>query len=119
VAQVVRITGIPTEGRHGARAGEREDSQPFLVDLEVEVDATGDDLATTADYRSIVEAVQYLIATESWALIETIAGAVASTVAGLPGVARCRATVHKPRAAERLSITDVSAEAEATPKGSG
>ena len=119
MAQVVRIRGIGAEGRHGARAGERDDSQPFVVDLEVEVDATDDDLATTADYRIIVEAVRELIGSESWALIETIAGQVASAVAGLPGVRRCRATVHKPHAADRLAVDDISAEAEATREGPG
>ncbi|MDQ4006188.1 MAG: dihydroneopterin aldolase [Actinomycetota bacterium] len=119
MGQVVRITGINAEGRHGARAGERDDSQPFVVDLVVEVDAGDDDLGTTADYRTIVEAVRELIATESWALIETIAGSVATKVAGLPGVRRCRATVHKPGAADRLSVGDISAEAEATARGPG
>ena len=117
MGEVVRIRGIQTEGRHGARDGERDDSQPFVVDLEIEVDATDDDLATTADYRTIVEAVQDLIATESWALIETIAGHVAAAVAGIPGVSRCRAIVHKPRAADRLEVNDISAEAEA--RGTG
>ena len=39
--QVIRVRGIRAEGRHGASAGERDDPQPFEVDLDVEVEAAG------------------------------------------------------------------------------
>ena len=114
----LRVVGIRAQGSHGARAGERDDPQPFVVDLDVVVDPSGDDLGTTADYRQVVEATRGLIAEESHALIETIARRVASLVASLPGVITCRAVVHKPAAAERLGIEDVSAEAVAgAPEG--
>jgi dihydroneopterin aldolase len=110
--QTIRIAGIRTEGRHGARAGERDEPQPFVVDLELEVDARDDDLETTADYRPVVETVRRLVAEESFHIIETIAERVAEAVVAIEGVHRCRATVHKPWAAERLQTSDVSAEAE-------
>lgn len=100
------------EGRHGARAGERDHAQPFVVDVEVEVDARDDDLATTADYRPLTEAVRAVVRDESFALIESLAERVAEVVADMPGVRRCRATVHKPGAAERLDVEDVRATAE-------
>lgn len=111
MAQTIRITGIRAEGRHGARAGERDAPQPFVVDLELEVDARDDDLGTTADYRPVVEAVRALVTEGSFHVIETIAERVAAAVAAIDGVRRCRAVVHKPWAAERLQTTDVSAEA--------
>ncbi|MGH2661429.1 MAG: dihydroneopterin aldolase [Actinomycetota bacterium] len=111
--QVLRLTGIRAEGRHGARAGERDRPQPFVVDLEIEVDAQGDDLTTTADYREATAAVRGLIEAESHAIIETIAERLAHTVAGLTGVRSCRVVVHKPEAATRLGLEDVSAEASA------
>ena len=113
MAQIVRIDGIKTEGRHGASRGEQDSPQSFLVDLVMEVEALADDLGTTADYRIVVAAVQELIRTKSYALVETIAERVAETVAAIPGVSWCRAIVHKPRAASRLRADDVSAEAEA------
>jgi dihydroneopterin aldolase len=116
MTQTIRITGIRAEGRHGAREGERDRPQPFVVDLEIEVDASGDDLGTTADYREVTSAVRGLIEEESHAIIETIAGRVAETVAAMDGVRTCRAKVHKPEAAGRLEIADVSAESSA--KGS-
>lgn len=113
MAQIVRIDGIKTEGRHGASRGEQDTAQSFLIDLEMEVEPLADDLGTTADYRIVVTAVQELIRTKSFALVETIAERVADTVATIPGVSWCRAVVHKPRAASRLGAADVSAEAEA------
>jgi dihydroneopterin aldolase len=111
VPQVIRVRGIRAEGRHGASAGERDDPQPFEVDLEVEVEAAGDDLDTTADYREVVAAVLALIEGQPVTLIETLAGRIADAVAGISGVRSCRAVVHKPLAAERLGVDDVSAEA--------
>jgi dihydroneopterin aldolase len=111
MGQTLRIEGIRAEGRHGAREGERDASQPFVVDLEVEVEAAGDDLGTTADYREIVAAVRSVIERESHRIIETLAERVAETVSATPNVVTCRARVHKPSAAKRLGIADVWAEA--------
>jgi dihydroneopterin aldolase len=111
VPRVIRVRGIRAEGRHGASAGERDDPQPFEVDLDVEVEAAGDDLDTTADYREVVAAVRAVIEGQPVTLIETLAARIAAAVGGISGVRSCRAVVHKPRAAERLRVNDVSAEA--------
>jgi dihydroneopterin aldolase len=113
VPQTLHIRGIRADGRHGAREGERDAAQPFVVDLELEVEASGDDLETTADYRDVVTWVKGLIEKESHRIIETLAERIADTVASMEGVSVCRARVHKPAAAERLGIEDVAAEATA------
>jgi dihydroneopterin aldolase len=110
MSHVIRVRGIRAEGRHGASAGERDDPQPFEVDLELEVEATGDDLDTTADYREVVAAVRATIEGEPVTLIETLAERIVAAVRAVSGVRSCRAVVHKPRAAERLGVEDVSAE---------
>jgi dihydroneopterin aldolase len=109
--ELVRIAGIQADGRHGVLEWERDRAQAFVVDLELEVDAAGDDLTTTADYARIVPTVQDLVAGESYRLIETLARRIAEVVSGMHGVRSCRATVHKPEAAEGLGVLDVSAEA--------
>lgn len=109
--ETVRIAGIAAEGRHGVLEWERERAQPFVVDLDLEVDAAGDDLTTTADYARMVPAVQDVVSGESYRLIETLASRIAAVVAAMPGVRACRATVHKPEAARSLGVADVSAEA--------
>jgi dihydroneopterin aldolase len=113
VTQVVRVEGLRAEGRHGARASEREAPQPFVVDLELVVQAEDDDLSTTGDYRDVVAAARQVVEGESVALIETLAGRIARAVTALPGVRSCRVVVHKPLAADRLGVADVSAEATA------
>ena len=117
MTQVIRLEGIRAEGRHGAREGERDQPQPFVVDLEVEVEASEDDLDATADYRALTELVRRVVSTESFAIIERLAERVAAAVAEDPAVRSCRATVHKPLAAERLDLADVSARAEARGDG--
>jgi 7,8-dihydroneopterin aldolase/epimerase/oxygenase len=117
VPELVRLSGIRVDGRHGVRPDEQERPQPFEIDLELVVDAEGDDLATTADYEHVVSVVRGLVATESYRLIETLVGRVAQVVADLPGVRSCRAVVRKPKAAERLKVRIVSAEATARGRG--
>jgi dihydroneopterin aldolase len=113
VPQVVRLRGIRAEGRHGASAGERDDPQAFEVDVDVEVAAAGDELASTADYREVVAVVRAAIEGEPVTLIETLAERIVEAVGSVPGVRSCRAVVHKPRAAGRLGVDGVSAEAGA------
>ena len=112
--QTVRVTGIRAEGRHGANAGEREQPQPFVVDVEAEVEAGGDTIGETADYREIAGLVRALIEEESHTLIETLARRAAQVVADLDRVRMVRVVVHKPAAADRHGLADVSAEAAAS-----
>ncbi|MGH2738954.1 MAG: dihydroneopterin aldolase [Actinomycetota bacterium] len=108
----LRITGIEVEGRHGASAGEQHQPQRFAVDLEVVVAPVRDELEATADYRAIVTAVRGVVGKETFELLETLAEHIVHAVLAIPGVRSCRATVHKPAAAQRLRTEDVSAEAE-------
>lgn len=105
----LRITGITASGRHGASTGERDQAQEFVVDLEVEVAPAADEIGATADYREIAHTVRRTVDQRSFALLETVAQEVAEAVRSLPGVLGVRAVVHKPRAANRLGVDDVSA----------
>jgi FolB domain-containing protein len=107
----LRLTGIEASGKHGASDGERDASQPFVIDLVLGVEPAGDDLNTTGDYRDIARRVRETVEGTSYSIIEALASRVADEVAAVGGVAWCRAVVHKPRAAERHGMTDVSAEA--------
>jgi dihydroneopterin aldolase/2-amino-4-hydroxy-6-hydroxymethyldihydropteridine diphosphokinase len=109
----IRLTGIRADGRHGARPGEQDDAQPFVVDLELDVDVADDAIDETADYRSVSEAVREVIVGRSFDLIESIAAEIAGVVLAFPHVVRVTATVRKPNAAARLDIDDVSASVTA------
>jgi dihydroneopterin aldolase len=105
------LSGIRAEGRHGARPGEKDEAQPFVVDLDLEVDVEGDSIETTADYRAVTVAVRDTIEQGSFDLIETMADAIARRIASIPRVAKATAVVHKPNAAARLGVEGVAAAA--------
>lgn len=112
------LSGIRAEGRHGARAGEKDEPQPFVVDLDLDVDTERDAIEGTADYRGITEAVREVVEVGSFDLIETMAEAIARRVASMSHVARATAVVHKPNAAGRLGIDGVAAAATVERTGS-
>lgn len=108
------LSGIRAEGHHGARAGEKDEPQPFVVDLDLEVDVGDDSIEATADYRRITDAVREVVEQGSFDLIETMAGAIARRVASTARVTGVTAVVHKPNAGARLGIDGVAAAATAT-----
>jgi dihydroneopterin aldolase len=111
------LTGIAASGRHGANPGEKDRPQDFVVDLDVEVDVSSDEIAATADYRKLVQTARDVVAGESLDLLESLAGEVARAVAGLPRVVRATAIVHKPAAAMSSEIQGIAAAATAESQG--
>jgi dihydroneopterin aldolase len=107
------LTGIEASGRHGARPGEQDEPQPFVIDLDLELEVSADTIETTADYRGITEAVRSVIEGERFDLIETMAAVLAERVLTIPHVTAATAVVHKPNAARRLGIAGVAAAASA------
>ena len=107
------LTGIRCSGRHGANPGEKDEPQDFVVDLDLDVAVDADDIASTADYRAIVQAARDTVAAESFDLLETLAQAVASAVLSMDHVDRATAVVHKPAAARSTGIEGVAAAATA------
>jgi FolB domain len=108
------LSGIRAEGRHGARPGEKDAPQPFVVDLDLEVQVADDVIEATADYRGVSEAVRAIVTDRSFDLIEVMAAEIAAAVRAMPNVVRVTAVVHKPNAALRLDIDGVAAAATAT-----
>jgi dihydroneopterin aldolase len=107
------LSGIRATGRHGARPGEKDEAQDFVVDLDIEVTVGDDDIGGTADYRGITEATRAVIEQGSFDLIESMAAAIADDLLTRERVARVTAVVHKPNAATRLGIDGVAAAATA------
>lgn len=103
------LSGIRADGRHGARPGEKDEPQPFVVDLDLEVEVGEDAIEGTADYRGIIEAVRAVVTDGSFDLIETMAEQVAQVCLGIERVMRATVVVHKPNAATRLAIDGVAA----------
>jgi len=105
----VFLSGIEASGRHGARAGEKDEPQPFVVDLDLEVNVGEDRIDATADYRDVSERVRAIVQDGSFDLIESIAEAVARECLTFERVLRATVVVHKPNAATRLGIQGVAA----------
>ena len=103
------LSGIAASGHHGARPGEKDEPQDFVIDLDIEVEVAGDDIEATADYRGVSDAVRAVVTDGSYDLIEVMAADVADRVLALEHVTRVTAVVHKPNAARRLGIDGVAA----------
>ncbi|HZD17910.1 MAG TPA: dihydroneopterin aldolase [Actinomycetota bacterium] len=111
------LTGIAAAGHHGANPGEKEEAQGFVVDLDVEVEVTGDRIGRTADYRELIRTARGVVERESFDLLESIAGAIARAVIERPGVIRATAIVHKPAAARSNDAQGVAAAATVEREG--
>jgi dihydroneopterin aldolase len=107
------LTGIRAAGHHGANPGEKDRAQEFVVDLDVEVEVSGDEIAATADYRVLIRTARAAIEQERFDLLENVADAVARAVASREGVLRATAIVHKPAAAASNDVQGVAAAATA------
>lgn len=93
------------EARHGVEPREKEETQPFEVDVVLHADlaaaAERDDLAATVDYTALRELVSAIVTGPSFDLIEALAGAIAratlaATDPAVVGAVEIR--VRKPRA---------------------
>ena len=111
MSDTVRITGVHAEGRHGVHEEEKARPQPFLVDVEAEVEAAraaaGDDLADTVSYADIASDAVAVVRGPSVDLIETLAQRIADRVLAR-GALRVAVTVHKPEAPVGLPFSDAS-----------
>jgi dihydroneopterin aldolase len=103
------LSGIHVDGRHGARPGEKDEPQPFVLDLDLEVEVGDDTIDGTADYRLVIERVRAVVQEGSFDLIEAMAEAVAHACIDFDRVMRATVVVHKPNAATRLGIDGVAA----------
>lgn len=95
----IELRGMAFQGRHGARAREREHAQEFKVDLEVECDidqpAESDDLAEAIDYTKLREIVREVVEGPHVNLIETLAAKIARRVLEERGVTSVSVRVAK------------------------
>jgi dihydroneopterin aldolase len=108
----ITLTGITGHGYHGVFPHERQQGQPFVVDLSCELDlsaaATDDDLGQTIDYGQLAQAVVSDVERDPLNLIEALAERIARTCLGYPAVQRVAVTVHKPQAPMPVPVADVA-----------
>ena len=98
----ISLRGLRAMGVHGVLPEERDRSQPFEVDVDIEADldtaARSDDLADTLDYGRLVALATAVVTDESHGLLERIAGRIAEELlAADERVASVTVTVWKLR----------------------
>ncbi len=95
---IVELHGLEVFGRHGVLAEERRDGQSFLFDVTFEVaEPPADRVEDAVDYREIAALVKEISDSRRFALLESLAAAVADAVAGGFAVTHVRVRVRKPR----------------------
>lgn len=90
-------------GRHGVLPEEATLGQLWIIDLDLVTDiaqaAATDDLAQTVNYAEVYSLCQDIVVNERFALIETLANHILSSVLSAhPRVKSATVTVHKPQA---------------------
>ena len=108
----VVLTGLRAVGHHGVYAEEREQGQPFVVDLVLELDTTAaaasDDVADNVHYGDLAARVIAAVEGDPVNLIETLAQRIADLCLAEQRVDAVEVTVHKPEAPVGVPFTDVS-----------
>lgn len=78
------LIGMRFSARHGVLAHEKEEPQPFEVDVVLHADlveaSQRDDLAATVDYAAVHDLVRAIVEGPPRGLIEALAGAIAAAV---------------------------------------
>jgi len=94
---VVEIASLELEGRHGALEAEREELQPFLYDVELELDEPASDaLVQTADYREVVGLIREISDGRQFHLLESLAATLADAMLERFGARSVYVRVRKP-----------------------
>ena len=108
----ITLTGITGYGHHGVFGFERDQGQPFVVDLTCQLDlaraAADDDLGQTIDYAGLAHAVVADVERDPLDLIEALADRIARTCLENESVQRVEVTVHKPQAPLPVQVDDVA-----------
>jgi dihydroneopterin aldolase/2-amino-4-hydroxy-6-hydroxymethyldihydropteridine diphosphokinase len=107
----IELAGIEVRGFHGVLGEERREGQRFLFDVWLEIDEpAADRIEDTVDYREVVATVEQVSDTCSFALLETLAAAVADELKRRFPVERVRVRVRKPDVQLDVDYSAVSVE---------
>jgi 7,8-dihydroneopterin aldolase/epimerase/oxygenase len=113
VSVLVELAGLEIHGRHGVEDWEREQEQPFVYDLELELaEPASDRIEDTVDYREVVELVRAVSASRQFHLLESIAAAVAEALLERFPLERARVRVRKPQVQLGVPIEHTAASVE-------
>ncbi|WP_147103227.1 2-amino-4-hydroxy-6-hydroxymethyldihydropteridine diphosphokinase [Nesterenkonia populi] len=112
-ADIIRVTGLRLQGRHGVFEAERAAPQPFVIDAEVHLSVAQagrtDDMRDSLSYADVATDLERAVTGESYHLIERVAAECAERVLRLDyRVSKVTITLHKPEAPMPQDFEDVS-----------
>lgn len=114
----ISLRGLTLEACHGVLPPERINPQPFVVDIDLELDLSwagaSDDLSDTISYADLADRAAAVIQGPSVDLIESLADRIAGECLLDPLVEAATVTVHKPQAPIGLPVTDVAVSRSVT-----
>jgi 7,8-dihydroneopterin aldolase/epimerase/oxygenase len=91
---------IIAHGKHGVNPRERQQPQPFRIDLVLQLDlarpAASDDLGDTIDYADVHRRIVEIVETRSYALLERLAAAILDEVATDERIQSADISIAKP-----------------------
>ena len=97
---VITLSGIRANGRHGANPGERDAEQPFDLEICIEMDlsaaAQSDDLGDTLNYADVHQRAVAIVQSTSFVLLERLAAEIISDIFRDARVARAQVRIGKP-----------------------
>jgi dihydroneopterin aldolase len=94
---VIELAGLELAGHHGVFDEERETLQPFLYDVELEVDEPhSDGLEQTVDYREVVAVIREVSGHREFRLLETLAAMIADALLARFPASSAYVRVRKP-----------------------
>ena len=100
MSDCIELHNIRAWGKHGCTAKERELSQPFDVNIILDIDLTAsqasDKLSDTIDYALIYEQVVKIIASTSYNLLEKLAGEILSAIFVHKSIRAAQISIAKP-----------------------
>lgn len=112
----IDLRGITARGRHGMFRFERENGQPFVVDISLGLDlkpaAKTHDLNKTVDYGALSQRIHDAITSNPVDLIETLALRMVDLCLEYDPVLWVSVTVHKPEAPIAVTFSDVAVTIE-------
>jgi len=111
----ILLSAIHGFGYHGLFEHERINGQDFYVDLTLDIDlreaVKSDSIEDTVNYAEITKLVVMEITTNPVALIEKLAGRIATRILNEHmKVISVKVTVHKPQAPVEESLKDIAVE---------
>lgn len=121
MADRIELTGLECFGHHGVFDFEKEQGQPFIVDVTCWMDFTtagnSDDLSDTVDYGALALLVADVVEGPSKDLIETVATEAADKIMeSFETLHAVEVTIHKPKAPIPRTFADVAVVARRSRK---